>query len=1063
MQLKTTYISLLFFYLLFSAKTKAQISIASIGATYTENFDGIGSSATASLPSGWRLNSATTYSTGVTATTLAAGTSGAGALTSVSTGGYYNFADGITASSTDRAVGFLNSGSFTSPRSLFVQMDNNTGSTITFMNITFDIEKYRSGSRAFNINFFTSTDGITWTSAPAGDQAYAANANNNVISNPPVAINKSFALSGLSIATGTSFYLRWACTGVGGSTNGQGLGIDNFSVNCCATNSYFYETVTTGNWSNPATWEVSANGSTGWVGACSPPSSAAAGVTILNGHTVTIDVNSSSPDLTINAGGTLQANSTSFVSFTEMGNITNNGTLQLFNSPFGVDVSFNKNGNQSITGTGAVTNFYSIAVNLGSTTANVLNISPTNFSSSTNLMVNSSGVNTLLNGTIEFSGTYTFANRLFNTAGPTLPATTALWLNNPNVTITPYNYTYTVSGFIKITSGTFNVGTTSGNSIILKNNSLLIVQGGTVNVSGRIQAVNAGGTSQTGVTYNQSGGIVNLLTVGSGSATLSGFEMDLASDNFNMSGGLMVFQNEASAVELYNYATGTVTGGTIQFGDASSTNITSTGFFINSSCTLPSIVIDNSSGLNPIVKLYHDLSVFGSITINSGTTLNNSYDDGIHFVDIYDIYNITLSGNWNNSGTFANWNSHKVTFNGTSAQQITGTTSTTFNRLTIANSSGGVTLQTPESVDSVLSLLNGYVYTSAADLLTMNIYSSVGAVSNSSFVYGPVAKTGSTAFVFPVGKDLEYRPIADSALSASETFTAEYFHTSPTPTYDITLLDPTLDHVSNCEYWIFNRAGSANAFVKLSWDTYSCGVSVLSDLKVARWDGAMWRDHGNGGTTGTISTGTVITSALVTSFSPFTLASVTSSNPLPIELLNFTANYNGYNAVNINWSTASETNNDYFTVERSADAIDFTEINKTKGAGNSSQTISYITIDNKPLPGISYYRLKQTDFNGNYKYSGTVSVNIENTNDFEVVNTYTASSESGLEVTINCSSNCQLNIELYNMLGEKIFETTHNFVGSNSKVIIPVYTLNKGIYLLKVYNADKTISKKIIY
>ncbi len=94
----------------------------------------------------------------------------------------------------------------------------------------------------------------------------------------------------------------------------------------------------------------------------------------------------------------------------------------------------------------------------------------------------------------------------------------------------------------------------------------------------------------------------------------------------------------------------------------------------------------------------------------------------------------------------------------------------------------------------------------------------------------------------------------------------------------------------------------------------------------------------------------------------------------PVTLLNFQASLQG-NKVVAKWVTASEINNDYFTLERSYDGIRFTEVNKVKGAGNSTQINSYDDIDWKPFEGISYYRLKQTDFNGLSVYSNSVAVN----------------------------------------------------------------------------------------
>lgn len=208
----------------------AQLSITSVGSAFTENFDGMGSLATATLPSGFRIASNAVYSTATTATTLAAGTTGTGALTGTSAGGAYNFANGVTASASDRAFGILNSSSYSSPRTIMMQMTNNTGTTISSLSISFDYEKYRTGSRAFDWTFFHGSDGSTWTSNTNGDQSYAADANSTVINNPPTTINKAFVITGISIANGASYYLRWTFTGVGGSTNGQAIGIDNFIV-----------------------------------------------------------------------------------------------------------------------------------------------------------------------------------------------------------------------------------------------------------------------------------------------------------------------------------------------------------------------------------------------------------------------------------------------------------------------------------------------------------------------------------------------------------------------------------------------------------------------------------------------------------------------------------------------------------------------------------------------------------------------------------------------------------------------------------------------------------------
>lgn len=98
-------------------------------------------------------------------------------------------------------------------------------------------------------------------------------------------------------------------------------------------------------------------------------------------------------------------------------------------------------------------------------------------------------------------------------------------------------------------------------------------------------------------------------------------------------------------------------------------------------------------------------------------------------------------------------------------------------------------------------------------------------------------------------------------------------------------------------------------------------------------------------------------------------------SPLPIELIAFSANGNG-TRVDLNWTTASEKNNAFFSLERSRDGLQFDVLRTIKGAKNSSMTLDYWETDYKPYPGISYYRLKQTDYDGTSSYSDVVAVNL---------------------------------------------------------------------------------------
>lgn len=202
------------------------MQLTGINVATSENMNGMGNVATATLPTGFRIG--TDWSAGTTATTVSAGTTGAGIITT--TGGTYNFGNGLNSSATDRALGFLTTGTFTSPKSIVLAVQNTTGATVDELVISFDYEKYRFGTRAFDWNFFHGSSPVPATAAPAGDQSYAADANSTTVLNPPTTISKNFSITGLSIPNGGVYYLMWTFTGVGGSTNGQAIGIDNVTI-----------------------------------------------------------------------------------------------------------------------------------------------------------------------------------------------------------------------------------------------------------------------------------------------------------------------------------------------------------------------------------------------------------------------------------------------------------------------------------------------------------------------------------------------------------------------------------------------------------------------------------------------------------------------------------------------------------------------------------------------------------------------------------------------------------------------------------------------------------------
>ena len=172
---------------------------------------------------------------------------------------------------------------------------------------------------------------------------------------------------------------------------------------------------------------------------------------------------------------------------------------------------------------------------------------------------------------------------------------------------------------------------------------------------------------------------------------------------------------------------------------------------------------------------------------------------------------------------------------------------------------------------------------------------------------------------------------------------------------------------------------------------------------------------------------------------------------LPIELLTFDAKLNG-KVVDLFWSTASEINNDYFTIERSKNGIAFEKVIDVDGAGNSLSVLHYATVDKAPFEGISYYRLKQTDFNGQSKYSNMVSVSFNAIN----VKIYPVPFTDELTIEIR-GSNKPVGFEILNALGIIVYRGS--FI---QKATIKPFYMPAGIYFIKLQNDSIFEIHKII-
>lgn len=160
-------------------------------------------------------------------------------------------------------------------------------------------------------------------------------------------------------------------------------------------------------------------------------------------------------------------------------------------------------------------------------------------------------------------------------------------------------------------------------------------------------------------------------------------------------------------------------------------------------------------------------------------------------------------------------------------------------------------------------------------------------------------------------------------------------------------------------------------------------------------------------------------------------------------------------SVLLEWATSSEENNSYFVVERSVNGKDWQKIGKVLGSGTSSSTHYYSLEDIHPVAGISYYRLKQTDFNGEYSYSSIKCINRPHETE-EFLTVYPNANANTFVVEGESIAACP--IEVHDILGHKVIAVSFNTINT-SKVAISVENLPVGTYIVTCCNKSKTVVK----
>jgi hypothetical protein len=324
--------------------------------------------------------------------------------------------------------------------------------------------------------------------------------------------------------------------------------------------------------------------------------------------------------------------------------------------------------------------------------------------------------------------------------------------------------------------------------------------------------------------------------------------------------------------------------------------------------------------------------------------------------------------------------------------------------------------------------------------------------------FGATTNSGNATSLFPVGNTqgsqvynrwllLEYT----SAPTTGGHLTTRFVGT-PAPFYNGLPLNDAgqlLQNFANEGYWEVNPGGGlagGQYTLTLRANNFTT-INTLSAVRIIKSFSphTIWSlDGTHGSIVGSIPDFTISRVGMA-NFSWFTIAS-DNANPLPVQLLNFQALCKD-GAVTLQWATATEINNDYFVVEKSNNGDTWAQVEIQPGGGNSNSIRYYQSVDTKPFNGVSYYRLRQVDYNGDQEHFGPVSVTCIGLNNTDYALIYPNPTNGEFIIELNAGNAYGDGvIEIMDMLGRKVVVRNINVQKGNNIFTFKDEQLRAGTY-----------------
>jgi hypothetical protein len=630
------------------------------------------------------------------------------------------------------------------------------------------------------------------------------------------------------------------------------------------------------------------------------------------------------------------------------------------------------------------------------------------------------------------------------------------------------------NGDVTITSGDLII---SGGTFVLSGGSVTV--GDTYDVDGGLHDFNGGAFNTVDidiaasqeillgiVTFNHTGtsNISGTITVDSGSGTLTFNDITIASGgNWNVIAG----------------ADFTITGDITHNGASwTACNFSSCNYALTST----SGTISGTSAVSFTDVIINGTGSYtnnGTLTVSDRLTGTGAFTNGTNASFTY-TGNNSSGTNFDITGFTASAAGNTVTYARAGNMQLRTTSEADNNYYNVVINTGAsdVTLAGNITVDNQLTMTGGDVIL-GSNRLTIEDGALISGGSASSYIQ--INSTGvlrqnysatGASLSFPIGDNNEYSPITSFTLTAGSFSPGAYVE------FDITDANhpnrdtdntgsggdddgtPSTAYISR--YWTLTGSGISGeqfdaTYQYLDADITGTEANMVATLYRGLVSPAIndWREAGM------VTAGTnTVTLTGGDNFGDL-YAMDNDSGRLPIVLISFEAQLRG-DDVELKWVTATEESNAIFTIERSANGVDFEPVLFLDGAGDSDQILQYIGVDNAPLSGRSYYRLKQTDFNGLFTYSEVVSVMVQDVVTESLFGLYNNPASQGETLTIARAKAGIARLEIRDINGRSVLVRDITDTDAANIPFAIDHKLSVGVYLILVTQNGVTDSKRFI-